>query len=273
MNNVEFILDYDRPRKVRLVPVIIVDDAHLCKESFDVMGEWKVVQIYPTQYSMPREVTNKSYYILPFRFVEVIEVLPKSIVGIDIRSVLSNELKHYGGVDRYDNLRSPSKICDIIKKLHSTFPDISSLQRLFRLYALYGGSALGIELISKSWSGKLGRPSWFLSDYMKTIDKVIQDADTLGVNRLAVKHLLYYLSDISQGFQIDLNSYKQKVRNRAARDGVRIEDGDIEVAFGFLRQSLILGKFRLDDRGEEYSKAGNYAKVFLWIRDTSWARI
>jgi hypothetical protein len=72
LNNIEF---YDYNKKIDIKPVIIIDNAHLCNEDFDEIREAKVVQIYPTRYNKPKGEGGgpETIYILPFRFVEVLE--------------------------------------------------------------------------------------------------------------------------------------------------------------------------------------------------------
>jgi hypothetical protein len=119
-----------------------------------------------------------------------------------------------------------------------------------------------------------------VANYLKTIDEVINDAEAVGVNRLAVKYLLYRLSDLRQrkGLEVDINDIKRKAKTDAYSDGVSINDGEINAAFDFLRESLILATFKFktpeqrvrdcqnlsgNDRKEEGGEVKSLAKVFF----------
>ncbi|MGC8584326.1 MAG: hypothetical protein ACP5MH_11475, partial [Thermoproteus sp.] len=83
-------------RRIRQKPVYLVDDAHLCNE-VDILEleqdrDRVVILIYPSPSKPPRRRYSE-VQILPFRFIEVAEVLSR-----DVRSKLT-EIKHYEAQD------------------------------------------------------------------------------------------------------------------------------------------------------------------------------
>ncbi|MGB9705978.1 MAG: hypothetical protein ACPL3C_11050, partial [Pyrobaculum sp.] len=98
-------------RRISQKPVYLIDDAHLCKDVDVTELDGVVILIYPSPSKLPRR-RFVEVQILPFRFIETVEVLRR-----DVRSKLT-ELKHYESKERLSNLQNLEKLNEIINKLY-----------------------------------------------------------------------------------------------------------------------------------------------------------
>ncbi|MEM0484952.1 MAG: hypothetical protein QW434_09700 [Pyrobaculum sp.] len=243
-------------KRIQLIPVYIVDNAHLCRDS-NVLTSLNgvLILIYPS-YPVPelRRLRADEVQIVPFRFVEVVEVLRK-----DVRSLLT-QVNHYQAEDRIKNIFDFEKLFEITQKIYENLG--SELDRIMHYYLLFGGTAWGIELIAKrlkeTYNVNNSISTNIFNSFFDTMLDILEDAEQYGVKPDAVRATLYYIAEkiFEKGLEIEENELHKDILNFAREiTTVKLIEDDIRKARKFLRDSHILFEIRRErESGEKTGK-------------------
>jgi hypothetical protein len=206
-------------------PIIVLDDAHLCSDedlvriSSQLPDKARLVLIAPSAAIGGQSEFRKSDYnsikVLSLRFVEVVEMMNKSI-----RNFLRE--KHLEGCKRIENLSKAETVYDLLKNLRE-FLDrdnrdgYASLMKLFRCYLICGGTAHGIKCVNDCINNR--ELKGFSHTFFKTVEEILEDARVYGRYYGGIDYTL---------FQVALQAVMMYFTEKVMKEGLETNQGNLQ---------------------------------------------
>ena len=262
-----------------IVPIIVLEDAHLChnlREIVSIMlpfvngGKVKLVLVAPSAHlGISKSKFDVQQKITPMRFVEVVEVVTDHI---DLQLVLQN-LKHFKGTDRLDNLKSSEKVQSLLEELRQAVEEKLDLWRYFRCYMLCGGTAYAVygdtykdSCMKLCVERGCNAMSQVIDIYFKTVDEVAEDGEAKNMNSAVVKALLYFFVERThQGLEIGVNEILEKAQTYIQSLLLTyVEPQTVKHALTFLRQSDIIKEVKVEKVKLDGDKKPNNTAKYIF---------